>query len=143
MLSAWEFSYTTWPNVIQSVQAIMSIAASDSGGKNTSANKFYTATIQGSVLLNNNNLTVNTSPTSVTLPIGNVTGGCNFIYIKNTGKFPFTVTWTPYLGSANVVKTLQPGGFIFEGDSAIGSGVTSLSLQAVGSASLADVVLFG
>lgn len=142
MLALWEFSYTTWPTVIQTLVATMTLSGSDTSPARA-ANKVYTASIQGSVFSSYTNQTVTTGGTTFTLPIGNATGGVNFIYIKNTGNFPVTVTWTPYLGASNIVRTLQPGGFIFDGNIAIGSGITALSMQAVGGNSTVDCVLFG
>jgi hypothetical protein len=135
MLSIWEFTYTTWPAVPQTVSASVFFNTTNTSG----INKALTLQVQGSTSTYQTSYAVATSPTSVTLPISPV----NFIAIHNIGNFPFTVTWTPYLGAANVVKTIQPNGFIVEGDSAIGSGVTSLSLQAVGAASTAEFYLLG
>lgn len=142
MLALWEFFYTSWPAVIQTMTASMSVTTSDQSGAQ-GVSKLYIVPMQGSVYSSYTNLAIPTSVTNFTLPIGNATGGVNFIYVKNTGNFPVTITLTPYQGVSAVVRTLQPGGFIFDGNSALGSGITALSMQAVGGASTVDCVLFG
>ncbi len=138
MLGLWEFSYTSWPAVIQTMNASIAITTFDSTGAG-SVNRSYALAIQGSTAASYSGQAVTTGGTTFTLPISNI----NVIYIKNTGNFPVTVTWTPAGGSPNIVRTLQPAGFIFDGNSALGSGITSLSMQAVGGNSTVDCVLFG
>lgn len=138
MLGLWEFNYTTWPAIIQTMTASMTLTTFDSTGA-SGVNKNYVLAMQGSTSTAYSAQAVATGGTTFTLPLATV----NFIYVKNTGNFPVTVTWTPYGGSPNVVMTLQPGGFVFDGNSAVGSGITSLSMQAVGGNSTVDCVLFG
>lgn len=138
MLAAWEFFYTTWPSVIQTMTATMAVSTSDTSGA-SGVSKTYTIPMQGSIYASFTLKTIATGGTSFTLPTTTI----NFIYVKNTGNFPITVSWTPSGGASNVVLNLQPGGFIFDGNSALGGGITTLSMQAVGGNSTVDCVLFG
>ena len=141
MLSIWEYFYTPWPPVPQTLSAGLTLTTTGGGGQGISKN--YALQLVGTASFSYTGLAITTGGTSLTLPAFATSTGINFVYIKNTGNFPVTTTWTPFNGASNIVKTIQPGGFIFEGDSALGSGVTAISLQAVGGNSTIECVLFG
>lgn len=97
-------------------------------------------TVSGTAVADAMSLTIGTSPTSVTLPIGTV----NFVMIINkSNSATLTVTWTPNGGSSNVVQTLEPGSGIVVAQAASGAGITALSLEASGSGTPAQVILLG
>lgn len=80
------------------------------------------------------------APTSITLPISPV----NFVYVKNlSGTATITVTWTPNGGASNVVVTLQPGSYVELVETAAGSGITALSLQASVASTPVEYLLVG
>ena len=119
-----------------------SIKASDSVSGTISLSKVLTSLITpGTTFSEAQSLSIPASPTSITLPISPTT----FVYIKNLhATQTLTVTWTPNGGASNVVVTLQPGSFIAFGEAVLGlSGITALSVQGSGAATLIEYVLAG
>lgn len=119
-----------------------SLKATDSVSGTIPLSKVLTAlSTLGTAFVEGQSLSIPASPTSITLPISPVT----FLYIKNLhATQTLTVTWTPNGGASNVVLTLQPGAFISFGEDVQGlSGITALSVQGSGAATLIEYVLAG
>lgn len=119
-----------------------SIKASDSVSGTIALSKVLTAlTTPGLTFSEAQSLSIPNSPTSISLPVSPTT----FLYIKNLhATQTLTVTWTPNGGASNIVLTLQPGSWIAFGEAVLGtSGITALSVQGSGAATLIEYVLGG
>lgn len=135
MLALWEFTWNSWPVTPISFNAQFSVIST----LTTTAG----ASQVGSAQSSNGNFSVPTSSTVITLPVGSAAGGVISLFLKVTGNFPVTISWQPFQGTNNVVKTLQPGSWIAFEDAAFGSGIIALSVQAIGGTSSIAYFLLG
>jgi hypothetical protein len=102
------------------------ISVTDSVVGTTSLRKVFTnLSLTGNFITEAQSASAGTIPVSVTLPMVPT----QFVYLKNLhATQTLTVAWTPTGGSSNTVLTLQPGSAIQFVETAVGGGITTLTL---------------
>lgn len=94
----------------------------------------------GTVYTVGQSVSIPNSPTTISLPVSPT----NFVYIKNLhATQTLTVTWTHNGGASVVVQVLQANGTIILCEPTTGDGITALSLQGSGAATLCEYALAG
>ena len=94
----------------------------------------------GTVFSEANQLTIGTSPVSISLPVSPV----NFVYLKNLhATNTIVVIWTPNSGASATIITLQPGAFIAFSENSGAQGISALSVTGSGAGTTLEFVIGG
>lgn len=117
-----------------------SVQLTDNIAGDTSLSKGIDFTYTGTYSSFTQSQSVGTSPVSLTLPGSPV----QFLYLRNLATVSgsnLTVTWTPNIGSSNVVMTLTPGAAIIFSETDTTQGITDLSVTAAVAATPLEYIL--
>jgi hypothetical protein len=117
------------------------ITLTDNVSGTIALNKLFSGLIStGSAYMELGAGSVGTTPTAQTLPVSPV----QFVYLKNTHSVQtLTVAWTPTGGASNTVVLLEPGSAIMLCETAVGGGITALSLTGSLAATTYESILGG